>query len=271
MPVEVKRTLVKSPPELWAELSDPESLARHLDGFGEIRTVRTEPETSVEWEAGDVRGTVEIEPSGWGTRVTLSVLRESQAAEPAAAEADAAAAEAEPEAAEPEAAEPEAAEPEAEAEPDAEAPVAEPAASEPEPPKLQASEPEPELPAPDPEASEPEPIGSVAAAPRRRGFFARLFRRRQAEPEAIAEPGPEPAAESESVAEPEPVAESEPAAEPEPVTKPEPVAEPDPEPAPDLAAELAAVEEAMAEQDAALLSAVLDRLGAAHHRPFSRG
>jgi hypothetical protein len=27
----------------------------------------------------------------------------------------------------------------------------------------------------------------------------------------------------------------------------------------------------MAEQDAELLSAVLDRLGAAHHRPFSRG
>ena len=40
---------------------------------------------------------------------------------------------------------------------------------------------------------------------------------------------------------------------------------------PDLAAELAGVEQAMAEQDAALLTAVLDRLGAAHHRPFSRG
>ena len=38
----------------------------------------------------------------------------------------------------------------------------------------------------------------------------------------------------------------------------------------ELAAELALVEEAMAEQDTALLSAVLDRLGAAHHRPFSR-
>jgi len=27
---EVQRTLVKSPPELWAELSDPDALARHL-------------------------------------------------------------------------------------------------------------------------------------------------------------------------------------------------------------------------------------------------
>ena len=43
-------TLVKSPPELWAELSDPETLARHLGEFGEIRITRTEPETAVAWE-----------------------------------------------------------------------------------------------------------------------------------------------------------------------------------------------------------------------------
>jgi hypothetical protein len=73
---EVQRTLVKSPPELWTELSDPESLARHLGELGEIRITRTEPENLVEWEAEGTTGTVEIAPSGWGTRVTLTVLRE---------------------------------------------------------------------------------------------------------------------------------------------------------------------------------------------------
>ena len=62
------RTLVKSPPELWAECSDAASLARHLDGFGEIRITRLEPETAVAWEGERARGTVRIEPSGWGTR-----------------------------------------------------------------------------------------------------------------------------------------------------------------------------------------------------------
>ena len=48
---EVQRTLVKSPPELWAELSDPDALARHLSELGEIRITRVEPEEKVEWEA----------------------------------------------------------------------------------------------------------------------------------------------------------------------------------------------------------------------------
>src|SRR6476659_10854452 len=69
--VEVHRTLVKSPPELWAELSDVESLARHLGEFGEIRITRVEPQTTVIWEGERARGRVELEPSGWGTKVTL--------------------------------------------------------------------------------------------------------------------------------------------------------------------------------------------------------
>ena len=73
---EVQRTLVKSPPELWSELSDPAALARHLGELGEIRIVRVEPETTVEWEAENTSGTVSIQPSGWGTKVTLSVTRE---------------------------------------------------------------------------------------------------------------------------------------------------------------------------------------------------
>jgi len=72
---EVQRTLVKSPPELWAELSDPATLARHLSELGEIRITRIDPEHAVEWEAEDATGSVRIKPSGWGTKVTLTVTR----------------------------------------------------------------------------------------------------------------------------------------------------------------------------------------------------
>jgi hypothetical protein len=73
---EVQRTLVKSPPELWAEISDPEALARHLGEFGEIRITRVQPEQKVEWEAPGASGSIVIKPSGWGTKVKLTVTRE---------------------------------------------------------------------------------------------------------------------------------------------------------------------------------------------------
>src|SRR3954453_1048378 len=66
-----QRTLVKSPPELWAEVSDPGALAGHLGAFGEIRITRLDPESTVAWEGDRARGTVELEASGWGTKVTL--------------------------------------------------------------------------------------------------------------------------------------------------------------------------------------------------------
>ena len=66
------RTLVKSPPELWAEVSEPDALARHLGEFGEIRITRLEPETTVAWEGERASGTVHLEPSSWGTKVTLT-------------------------------------------------------------------------------------------------------------------------------------------------------------------------------------------------------
>ena len=72
---EVQRTLVKSPPELWSELSNPEALARHLAELGEIRITAVEPETKVEWEAEGASGIVQLKQSGWGTKVTLSVTR----------------------------------------------------------------------------------------------------------------------------------------------------------------------------------------------------
>ena len=64
---QTSRTLVKSTPELWAECSDAASLARHLGAFGEIRITKLEPETAVAWEGAAARGTVKLEPSGWGT------------------------------------------------------------------------------------------------------------------------------------------------------------------------------------------------------------
>lgn len=75
-----QRTLVKSPPELWAEISDPGALARHLGELGEIRITRLDPETTVAWEGDRLRGTVELEASGWGTKVTLTA--QSTAPEP---------------------------------------------------------------------------------------------------------------------------------------------------------------------------------------------
>jgi hypothetical protein len=242
-----QRTLVKSPPELWAELSDIDSLARHLGEFGEIRITRLDPETTVAWEGDRACGTVALEPTGWGTKVTITakLAEEVVVAEPVAAE---------PAAVEPE-------------------PEPEPVAVEPEPVAVEL-EPEPVAVEPEPAPIAPEPEAPQAEAPKE-GFFARMFgRRRKVEPvvdvELEAEPEPEPVA-----AEPEPVAvaiEPEPlAVEPEPVAvaiEPEPVAvaiEPEPEPEPEPQPAVLDVERAEA-----ILTGVLDDLGSAHHRPFSR-
>ena len=82
MSAQVQRTLVKSPPELWAELSDPAALARHLGELGEIRITRVEPEHKLEWAAEHASGTVQIKPSAWGTRVTLTAKREHRGDSP---------------------------------------------------------------------------------------------------------------------------------------------------------------------------------------------
>jgi hypothetical protein len=67
-----KRTIVKSPPELWSELSEVDRLARHLEAFGEIKITKLDPEHTVAWEGEKASGTVSIEPSGWGTKVTMT-------------------------------------------------------------------------------------------------------------------------------------------------------------------------------------------------------
>src|SRR3954447_15867631 len=194
-----QRTLVKSPPELWAEVSDVEALARHLGEFGEIRITRLEPETTVAWEGDRACGTVALEPSGWGTKVTITAkLAEEPAPEPVARGPA-------PEAGPGRAAAGEGAPP---------APAAEAATAEP----VAEAEPEPDAPEPvaetEPEPDAPEPIAEAepdAEAPKE-GFFARLFGRGgRGESVVGGDPGPGPgplAAEREServAVEPEPV------------------------------------------------------------------
>ncbi|MEA2346319.1 MAG: hypothetical protein QOG62_106 [Thermoleophilaceae bacterium] len=66
--IQVSRTLVKSPPELWTEL-EGDALQ---EAIGDVTVRTTEPERALAWEAKGVRGTAVIEPSGWGTKVTLT-------------------------------------------------------------------------------------------------------------------------------------------------------------------------------------------------------
>jgi hypothetical protein len=308
---EVQRTLVKSPPELWAELSDPETLARHLGELGEIRITRTKPEERVEWEAGSTSGTVVIKPSGWGTKVTLSVTRDIEVvAEPTekplpeSASTEEAAAEGGPTAEEPHIQDPVALIPAKELDATVEeahiqGPVALAAGS---PERTETQE-------PDTVPNQAEQADITLEQKPRRGFFARLFARRKPKhSEETASPvadtgleqpaSPEPPDETmpakvdaeaqvaaNTAAQPSAQTDDEqtPAAPPSsaeitqaqaPATgeekQPEPAPEPPSEPAADLSAELQKAEEVAAEEVKAVLTAVLDRLGAAHHRPFSR-
>jgi hypothetical protein len=76
--LELQRTLVKSPPELWGELSDVARLARLLDdGFEDLRIVRATPERLVHWRASGASGLIELEPAGWGTKVKLTAELEA--------------------------------------------------------------------------------------------------------------------------------------------------------------------------------------------------
>jgi hypothetical protein len=69
---EVSRTLVKSPPELWAELG-PDRLEKAL---GVVSVEETEPERALTFTGDGVRGTAVLEPAGWGTKVTLTAETE---------------------------------------------------------------------------------------------------------------------------------------------------------------------------------------------------
>lgn len=308
---EVKRTIVKSPPELWEQVSDQETLMRHLGEFGEIRITRSEPEKIVEWETDQAHGKVQMKPSGWGTQVLLSVTRELPEKDPTQAKEQPLAEGLTPtpqeeefkpaeELAEPQRVEPalatekqtptdalvSATEPTSQAEAtdvETQAEVSEASASVAESPSAQLEQAEASI--------------SAEQAPRR-GFFARLFKRRRdqdtQDPADASQPtdlvggqptGPVEQAVTENenpiLQEQTPIENAAQAGqtrtdcgEQERDQQEDPVEEAATETAEedlDLAAELAQAEELLSEQTAVVLTSMLDRLGAAHHRPFSRG
>ncbi|MGI9100749.1 MAG: hypothetical protein ACR2H2_20060 [Solirubrobacteraceae bacterium] len=250
-----QRRLVKSPPELWAELSSETALRRHLAEFGEIRITRADPETTVAWEGDRASGTVELAPAGWGTKVVLTVTPMAPQGAP----------------------EPVGPEPELAAEPEP-APVA----AEPEP------EPEPELaaePEPEPVAAGPEPLApegaQVAPRPRphppvQRGFIARLLLRlaravvgagARAEIPAPGPPvhDPSPPTPAPDPTPPDPGPAPTPPPVPDPVP-PEPTPDPTPPPSIDVPEPPPAAAELDPERTVAILTQMLDDLGADHRR-----
>jgi hypothetical protein len=235
--VQAQRTLMKSAPELWEQVSDRETLARRLAGFGDIRITRTEQQRRVTWEGEGASGEVTLEPAGWGTRVTLTARRQRTALLPPISRAQHRASAESPPAA------------------DVGATVESPAVSSP------ASWSQAESPgialAPSASATTLESPAIVEAPTldppraRPRGLLSRLLRR---EVPATRETS----AGQDSVS----------TAEPEPRSAPEPL--PPPAQA-STAADIPAPASAEDAIDRERLAAMLDQLGANHHRPFSRG
>jgi hypothetical protein len=64
--VELERTLVKSPPELWDEIASDARLRRWL---GDVEVRVAEAPTRLEWGGSRSRGVIELEAAGWGTRI----------------------------------------------------------------------------------------------------------------------------------------------------------------------------------------------------------
>jgi len=72
--VELERTLVKSPPELWEEISSAEKLGTWL---GEIKVTRSDPPSRLEWGSKNASGVIELEASGWGTKIRAQATPQS--------------------------------------------------------------------------------------------------------------------------------------------------------------------------------------------------
>jgi uncharacterized protein YndB with AHSA1/START domain len=71
--IELERTVVKSPPELWDEIASEDCLNRWL---GEVRVSASEPPHRIEWDAEGSHGVIELEASGWGTRIRAQLRTE---------------------------------------------------------------------------------------------------------------------------------------------------------------------------------------------------
>jgi hypothetical protein len=71
---EISRTLVKSPPELWEELRGE----RLTEVVGAVEVQESEDDHTLTWHGNGAHGKAVIEPSGWGTKVTLTAEVEEQ-------------------------------------------------------------------------------------------------------------------------------------------------------------------------------------------------
>jgi uncharacterized protein YndB with AHSA1/START domain len=68
--IEVERTMVRSPHELWDKLCDRPGLARWL---GDVHVQTLQPPNRIEWSFRGASGVIELEPSRWGTTVRARV------------------------------------------------------------------------------------------------------------------------------------------------------------------------------------------------------
>jgi hypothetical protein len=73
----IERTLVKSPPELWELVDDPELMARwsaELFGGADVHVLEREPESRLAWSSnGSARVELALAEKGWGTNVEIRV------------------------------------------------------------------------------------------------------------------------------------------------------------------------------------------------------
>ena len=69
--IEVERTLVRSPHELWDKLCDHPGIAHWLGG---VRIDRVEPPQRITWNFRGADGVIELEAAPWGTRVRARVM-----------------------------------------------------------------------------------------------------------------------------------------------------------------------------------------------------
>lgn len=82
-----EKTLVKSLPELWELVNQPERMQGLISALigraAEVKVTASEPEVRLAWEAAAVaeQASIEIqmEEKGWGTRVKVEVSRDEEA------------------------------------------------------------------------------------------------------------------------------------------------------------------------------------------------
>lgn len=85
--ISTERTLVKSAPEVWPLISDPERARAWMGALGALGGIvaEAEPEEAIVWRPegdGDARLELSIAEKGWGTNVSIS----AEAAEGASVE-----------------------------------------------------------------------------------------------------------------------------------------------------------------------------------------